>query len=160
MSAVVHQQRHREPMGAWERAFVEEKRRLGASWDAIAGMLRRPTPDVRRAFDPDYRDPFPAPVAPVAGRSRATSIAICGRRVDIVGMKPPVLAMLKALAHGGIESFAGLKARASVAEGEPLGKEAVRTYLRRLEKHLPPQLSLTLRPREGYFIQAVQEGDQ
>jgi len=44
-----------EPLDAWERKFVAQKRAVRASWSAIAAMLGRPEPDVRLAFDPEYR---------------------------------------------------------------------------------------------------------
>ncbi|MBQ1542771.1 MAG: hypothetical protein IIZ63_12270 [Caulobacteraceae bacterium] len=44
----------REPVSAVEIAFVTEKRRLRASWDACAAMLDRSVHDLRLACDPSY----------------------------------------------------------------------------------------------------------
>jgi hypothetical protein len=46
-----------EPMGEWERGFVEQKRAVRASWDDIAKMLNRSVEDVRRKFDREWSDP-------------------------------------------------------------------------------------------------------
>lgn len=44
-----------EPFGDWEATFVRAKRGQNASWASIAQMLGRSEPDVRRAFDAEWR---------------------------------------------------------------------------------------------------------
>lgn len=46
----------RGAMGEAEASFVAQKRRLRVSWGDIAKMLDRPERDVRRQFDPDWKD--------------------------------------------------------------------------------------------------------
>lgn len=51
-----------------EAAWVAERRRLRASWTAIAAMLGRPIDAVRRAYDPGFGPDAARSAGPSAGR--------------------------------------------------------------------------------------------
>ena len=65
--------------------FVARQRRLRASWQAIAGMMRRAEHDVRLRFDPDYEPArTPAHTVPVQSRAACPLSRSCkevGRRL-------------------------------------------------------------------------------
>lgn len=151
--AVAQQPKRRDPPDAAEAEFVAKKRRMGASWDAIAAMLARPTLDVRRAFDPAFPHAgFPSvPVARAAPRT--TSVMVLGKRVPVDGATPEELAVLKALAPGEFVAFSGLRSRVSGVGGELVGAETVRRLVRRVDQLLPAPLRVT-GGKDGFVIVA------
>jgi DNA-binding MarR family transcriptional regulator len=75
----------RPPWTPEDRALVERMRARRASWDAIAGMLGRATPDVRRRFDPTY---------PEAARAEARAAAATSEGFRRGALRAAVLARL------------------------------------------------------------------
>jgi hypothetical protein len=152
-AAVAQQPKRREPVGtASERAFVDAKRRMGASWDAVAAMLNRSTIDVRRAFDPDF--PHAAfPVFPLAGAPPApATVMVCGQRVPVEGFSPEELMALKAFAPGVLVSHSAMRSRVSAVLGESVGVDAVRRLVNRLDRRLPEPLRVVRIGDDGWVI--------
>lgn len=153
--AIAQSQQRRDPLGSGsECEFVDAKRRMGAGWDAIAAMMGRPTLDVRRAFDPEFRRSGFA-LAPVASAApKATSVLVCGRRVPAEGLTPEELAVLKALAPGEVVLCSGLRDRVSGVAGDRVGENMVRRLVVRVERHLPAPLRIAPFGKDGYVIVA------
>lgn len=113
----------------WEARFVSDKRRLGASWQAISAMLGRSVDDVRRDYDrrpPAPPKPDPAPV----GKHRQASRQF-GEHV--------MLALYKSISPVSAESLGGKNAQNAVSE---------------LRRRHGPAIILTI-PGAGYCLTNV-----
>jgi len=138
MTRLVAQQPKRlDAPGPADAEFVAQKRRMGASWDAVAAMLGRSTLDVRRVFDPDFpHAAFPQPKVATVG-PRTASVTVLGRRVSVAGLSTQEVAVLKALALGEMVTFGALRARVSGDDGEGVSALTVRRLIKRVDEALP-----------------------